>query len=497
MNPCPAQREARPAGAAATALRRHGTRLCIYAGPARASNHARRRSAGDSQALPGHISVYLQITDPSTSTTKWDCFTSYRLCIENQVDPDKSVSRDSWHRFSPKKKSHGWCDFTPGARILDGKSGFCIDDAIVVSADILLLKEEYTFAREAEAAAGGGGAADVLAGKFTWRVHNISMFMEVMSLQKIMSPVFPAGDCLLRLSVYQSIVGDTDYLSMCLETKDSEKGSVSDKSCWCLFRMSVQSHREKGGQHMQRDSYGRFATDARTGDTTSLGWNDFMLMRDFLDVGQAFVNEDGTAIFCVSFHIIREQTAFARGPERAIASKRGKGGAAADAFQGKFTWRIEHFTRLKELLKKRKIASLCIKSKRFQVRQHCSVLRSVCSRQQSPSAPAPKARAGGRQGLPADRIPARPEPAADAPLALPRGHRPAAPGHGLVVLRVAPPERGAPGQGRGEGPQREQGEPEPVQPRRQGLGLARVRHAHLPLRHRPRLPRQRHRRPVR
>ena len=312
--------------------------------------------------------MYLQITDPSTSTAKWDCFTSYRLCIENQVDAEKSVSRDSWHRFSPKKKSHGWCDFTPGARILDGKSGFCIDDAIVVSADILLLKEEYAFAREAEAAAGGGGAADVLAGKFTWRVHNISMFMEVMSLQKIMSPVFPAGDCLLRLSVYQSVVGDADYLSMCLETKDSEKGSVSDKSCWCLFRMSVQSHREKGGAHMQRDSYGRFATDARTGDTTSLGWNDFMLMRDFLDVDQNYVNEDGTAIFCVSFHIIREQTAFARGPERVLASKRGKGSAAADAFQGKFTWRIEHFTRLKELLKKRKIASLCIKSKRFQVR---------------------------------------------------------------------------------------------------------------------------------
>ena len=38
-----------------------------------------------------------------------------------------------------------------------------------------------------------------------------------------------------------------------------------------------------------------------------------------------------------------------------------------DTFQGKFTWKIEHFTKLKELLKKRKITGLCIKSRRFQV----------------------------------------------------------------------------------------------------------------------------------
>jgi hypothetical protein len=335
--------------------------------------------AGDSQALPGHISVYLQITDPSSSTAKWDCFTSYRLCIENQLDPEKSISRDSWHRFSPKKKSHGWCDFTPGSIIFDGKSGFCINDALVVSADILLLKEEYTFQREPESNGSTiSSNADMLAGKFTWRVHNISMFMEVMSLQKIMSPVFPAGDCLLRLSVYQSVVQDTDYLSMCLETRDSEKGDAGEKSCWCLFRMSVMSYKEKGGQHMQRDSYGRLATDVRSGDTTSLGWNDFMLMRDFLDVKQSFVNEDGTAVFCVSLHIIREQTTFVRGPERPLSMKRAKA-FGGDAYQGKFTWKIEHFTKLKELLKKRKIASLCIKSKRFQVRAvlvyrwlHCS-----------------------------------------------------------------------------------------------------------------------------
>lgn len=58
------------------------------------------RCAGDSQALPGYISIYLQVTDPKNATGKWDCFASYRLCVANQGDEAKSISRDSWHRCS-------------------------------------------------------------------------------------------------------------------------------------------------------------------------------------------------------------------------------------------------------------------------------------------------------------------------------------------------------------------------------------------------------------
>ena len=53
-----------------------------------------------------------------------------------------------------------------------------------------------------------------------------------------------------------------------------------------------------------------------------------------------------------------------------LAKARGKGtksGAGGDGYAGKFVWRIEAFTRLKDLLKKRKITGLCIKSRRFTV----------------------------------------------------------------------------------------------------------------------------------
>ena len=54
-----------------------------------------------------------------------------------------------------------------------------------------------------------------------------------------------------------------------------------------------------------------------------------------------------------------------------------------DVYQGRFTWKIEHFTRLKELLKKRKITGMCVKSRCFQVGgRECRLIiypRGACS----------------------------------------------------------------------------------------------------------------------
>ncbi|XP_008793966.2 uncharacterized protein LOC103710127 [Phoenix dactylifera] len=321
---------------------------------------------GDSQALPGYFSIYLQIVDPrGSSSSKWDCFSSYRLAVVHPSDDSKSIARDSWHRFSSKKKSHGWCDFTPAAAILDPKAGFLHppNDAVLITADILILHESVSFSRDHELQP-PPAAADVLSGKFTWKVHNFSLFREMIKTQKIMSPVFPAGECNLRISVYQSSVSGVEHLSMCLESKDTDKVQlVPERSCWCLFRMSVLSQRP-GMNHMHRDSYGRFAADNKGGDNTSLGWNDYMRMADFIGPDAGFLVDD-TAVFSTSFHVIKESNSFTKNPGlllggRATARK-------SDGHFGKFTWRIENFTRLKDLLKKRKITGLCVKSRRFQI----------------------------------------------------------------------------------------------------------------------------------
>ncbi|KAF2287241.1 hypothetical protein GH714_039425 [Hevea brasiliensis] len=278
---------------------------------------------GDSQALPGYISIYLQIMDPrGTSSSKWDCFASYRLAIVNLTDDSKTIHRDSWHRFSSKKKSHGWCDFTPSSTVFDSKLGYLFNnDSVLITADILILNESLSFMRDnndlqsvsssiISSSVVAGPVSDVLSGKFTWKVHNFSLFKEMIKTQKIMSPVFPAGECNLRISVYQSSVNGQDYLSMCLESKDTEKTVVSDRSCWCLFRMSVLNQKP-GSNHMHRDSYGRFAADNKTGDNTSLGWNDYMKMSDFVGPDSGFLVDD-TAVFSTSFHVIKEFSSFSK-----------------------------------------------------------------------------------------------------------------------------------------------------------------------------------------
>ncbi|KAK4718059.1 hypothetical protein R3W88_016397 [Solanum pinnatisectum] len=329
---------------------------------------------GDSQALPGYISVYLQIMDPrNTTSSKWDCFASYRLAIENPTDSSKSIHRDSWHRFSSKKKSHGWCDFTPSNSILDPKLGFLFNnDCILITADILILNESVSFSRDNNELQSNSvsnvvvtaSSGDVLSGKFTWKVHNFSLFKEMIKTQKIMSPVFPAGECNLRISVYQSAVNGVEYLSMCLESKDTEKTLISDRSCWCLFRMSVLNQKP-GLNHMHRDSYGRFAADNKSGDNTSLGWNDYMKMMDFMGSDSGFLVDD-TAVFSTSFHVIKELSSFSKNGGL-VGLRNGGGSRKSDGHMGKFTWRIENFTRLKDILKKRKITGLCIKSRRFQI----------------------------------------------------------------------------------------------------------------------------------
>lgn len=77
---------------------------------------------GDTQALPGYVSFYLQLQDPnSAGSNKWDCFASYKLAVVNNLSRDLDLSRESWHRFSSRparqqsrplsSSSHGWADF--------------------------------------------------------------------------------------------------------------------------------------------------------------------------------------------------------------------------------------------------------------------------------------------------------------------------------------------------------------------------------------------------
>ncbi|KAM0828121.1 hypothetical protein ACQ4PT_067758 [Festuca glaucescens] len=143
----------------------------------------------------------------------------------------KSLARDSWHRFSSKKRSHGWSDFAPSAT-----ASYLLPphDSLVIAADISVLSETASFTE-----------AD---GRFTWMVSNFAIFREMIRTQKITSsPFFPAAaaaggsDSGLRISVYQSNVSGADHLSVCLEGKEPVAQATTVSSASALASTSAGS----------------------------------------------------------------------------------------------------------------------------------------------------------------------------------------------------------------------------------------------------------------
>ena len=135
----------------------------------------------------------------------------------------------------------------------------------------------------------------------------------------LMRPLPSIADA-VRMAAPQ--VNGGEFLSMCLESKDTDKAlGMAERSCWCLFRICVTSSAAdasgtsgggggggggvgSGRGTVHRDSYGRFAADTKGGDNTSLGWNDYMRISDFLAPENAYLVDD-TATFSASFYVIR------------------------------------------------------------------------------------------------------------------------------------------------------------------------------------------------
>ena len=63
--------------------------------------------------------------------------------------------------------------------VLDPSTGFAVSDTILVTADILVLSEQTQSVRENELiSASSNASAEVLSGKFTWKVNTLTLGAE-------------------------------------------------------------------------------------------------------------------------------------------------------------------------------------------------------------------------------------------------------------------------------------------------------------------------------
>lgn len=322
---------------------------------------------GDLAALPGHCSLYLQAMNPRIA--KFDCFVSYTAKFLNHIDDGMSVCRESWYRFSPKKKAHGWSDFAQSSIVLDTKFGFLVNDTLTVLFDIRVLNDTLTVSQDNNietkapqwmTMTTSGSELDVLDGRITWKLNNFVVFKDIFKNQKIISPAFQVGEFGVQICIYRSWINGVEYLSMCLEGRDF----LQDRNCWCIFRVSVLNQKQ-GLNQFYKESYGRFGPDIEGGDGCSLGWIDYMEMSQFIEPANGFF-VDGAVVFSTSFHAIKEFFNFSK--NGGILAGKGAGAARkSDCYTGKFTWKIENFTKLKDLLKRKRMKNLCIRSRKFQI----------------------------------------------------------------------------------------------------------------------------------
>lgn len=160
---------------------------------------------GQSQP-PCHLSMFLEVTDPRNTSADWSCFVSHRLSVVNQRTEDRSVTKESQNRYSKAAKDWGWREFVTLTSLFDQDSGFLVQDMVIFSAEVLILKEMSSMVElpeyegEAPAVAGGNETGKTVnRGTFTWRVENFLAFKEIMETRKIFSKFFQAGGCELRI----------------------------------------------------------------------------------------------------------------------------------------------------------------------------------------------------------------------------------------------------------------------------------------------------------
>ncbi|CAL5397179.1 unnamed protein product [Camellia sinensis] len=217
---------------------------------------------------------------------------------------------------------------------------------MTITTDIRILDESTSFTQD-------NNESSFNCGKFTWTLKNFGLLVELIKNHKLMSPSFIAEDCILRISIHRSVIDDVDYLSLFLNSEEQ-----TEKSNWCMFRMSVLNHKSSR-ESIHRDSHGRI------GETKPIGWIDFMEFSRFIEPNKGFLvhdhdhdHDDSTAMFSVSFQVIKESIEF---PKKCVLPHK------PDLFSNFYIWKIENFTKLKDRLKKRKITGLDVKSQTLKI----------------------------------------------------------------------------------------------------------------------------------
>merc|ERR1719487_730116 len=82
------------------------------------------------------LSVYLDVADSVTLPQGWSRQAHFSLTVVNQKDSTKSVVKDADHHFTMRACDWGFREFVPLHEMRDPRSGFIVDDKLIISARV-------------------------------------------------------------------------------------------------------------------------------------------------------------------------------------------------------------------------------------------------------------------------------------------------------------------------------------------------------------------------
>ena len=244
---------------------------------------------------------------------------SHRLSVINQKVEEKSIMKESQNRYSKSAKDWGWCEFVTLTSLFDQDAGFLVQDTIVFSAEVLILKETATMQElsdeDSEICSSTSGCQIEASPKwpsFTWKVENFLSFKEIMETRKIFSKFFQAGGCELRigkanLSTFMTctvvpnpyLVLTSSQLAGVYESFDticiyleSDQSSVydPDKNFWVHYKMAIVNQKTSA------------KTVCKESSICTKTWNNsvlqFMKISDMLDTDAGFLVRDTVIFTC-------------------------------------------------------------------------------------------------------------------------------------------------------------------------------------------------------
>ncbi|KAA3476879.1 TRAF-like family protein [Gossypium australe] len=312
----------------------------------------------------------LQVKDNSPRYSfRFGPLASYKLSILNHEDESKSLTKAfKLTLFTRNTNIPAGGSLQLTSSVLGPRSGFFKNGSLHCSIEISILDESFSFSFSRDgnndtemvdySAHSLGCDAIVLGGKFKWKIKNFSFFKEMIeSRQQMSSAVFLLGRGFAHISASTTKVNGVECLSLFLEANQMHtcpKCMGHNKPSWCLFCISVLSQKA-WRSHMHKHSYGRLNKT-----TPALGWTDYMKISDLIGPNNGFVMNN-TVEFTVSFKAIKDSAAV-------LTSGFKEFGALNKS--GSCTWKIENFTRLKNILKKKKMIGVSVESSKFQIEDH-------------------------------------------------------------------------------------------------------------------------------